>query len=107
MCGMFQLFLFCPDQPFPVGLRVFFSCVAVCRLLSKHAYATLSLWKDLDAVGRLQYVCSVGRLWLFCCSAICEGVVLTVITSMLLGKWPSTVLHNNIPLQSTLTPFLV
>ena len=27
--------------------------------------------------------------------------------SILLGKWPSAVLHNNIPLQSTLTPCVV
>ena len=37
------------------------------------AYASLFLWKDLDAVvcimhvDRLLYVWSVGRLWLVCC----------------------------------------
>ena len=77
------------------------------------AYATLSRgriwmpWCTQMHVDRLLHVCSVGRLLLVCFGAVCEGVVLTIIIALCYGKWPSTVLHNNMPLQSTLAPFVV
>ena len=60
-----------PDQPLTVGLCVFFRgslsfAAEARRCVLFDAYATLSVWKDLDVVvctlhvGRLLYVCSVG-----------------------------------------------
>ena len=77
------------------------------------AYATLSLWKDLDAVVYIN-----ARWWIAACLQ-CWKIVACFVSaqsargcsdsyhSILLRKWPSTVLHNNIPLQSTLTPCVV
>ena len=93
-----------PDQPFRVGLRVFFVCgrlsfvVEARRCVLFDSYATQFLLEDLVYimhVGRLLHVRSVGRSWL--CSFWCNvrGSSCDRYHQHFLGKWLSTVLRNN------------
>ena len=116
----FQIIFICPHQlPTNHSLLAcvcFFLCGSLSfaaearRCVLFDAYATLSLWKDLEVVvctvhvGRLLYVCSVGRLWF-----VCYGCDLRVSSSdtyhLHCSREMAIMLNNNFPIQSTLTPF--